>query len=161
MPNVKIRYGQIENGTEQTLSGLPAYDIKLENSDLILYYELLDNIISVDFGVAAKNINADVIQYGISTSKIDKTYPMLYASVSSKFPFTGWSSQTEALVTNFNDARISDIQAEIKYDFIDNLLIDVGAKAGYRILNLKLDNYQNNDMKFEFRGPFIGLEALF
>lgn len=161
LPNVKLRYTEIDNQTEQTVANTPVYDIQLENSDLILYYELLDNLVSVDLGVAAKNINADITQYGLGTTQIDETYPMLYGSVSAKLPFTGWSASTETLVTDYDDARISDVQAEIKYDFIDNLLVDVGAKVGYRVLNIELDDYENSDRKFEFKGPYIGLDAHF
>ncbi len=161
LPNIKLRYTKIDNQTEQTVANTPVYEIELENSDLILYYELLDNIVSVDFGLAAKNINADITQYGLGTTQIDETYPMLYGAVSAKLPFTGWSVSTESLVTDYDDARISDVQAEIKYDFIDNLLLDVGAKVGYRVLNIELDDYENSDRQFEFKGPYIGLDAHF
>lgn len=50
---------------------------------------------------------------------------------------------------------------EAKYKFADNLLIDLGLTAGYRILNIDLDDYDNNDLKFEFKGPYVGLEAHF
>lgn len=41
------------------------------------------------------------------------------------------------------------------------MLVDVGAKVGYRLLNIDLDDYENRDMKFEFKGPYVGLEAHF
>ncbi|MEK5794670.1 hypothetical protein VXE63_21655, partial [Acinetobacter nosocomialis] len=44
---------------------------------------------------------------------------------------------------------------------IDNLLVDVGLKAGYRILNIELDDYEKNDLKFDFKGPYVGLDIHF
>ncbi len=78
-----------------------------------------------------------------------------------KLPFTGLSAKGEATYTNFNDAKITDALAEVKYKFIDNLAVDLGLKAGYRVLNIDLDDYDNNDLKFEFKGPYVGLEAHF
>ena len=63
--------------------------------------------------------------------------------------------QGEVLYNNFNDAKITDAQAELQYNFIDNLLVDVGLKAGYRILDIKLDDYEKNDLKFNFRGHIL------
>ncbi|KAA5656556.1 hypothetical protein F3G64_34660, partial [Pseudomonas aeruginosa] len=78
-----------------------------------------------------------------------------------KLPFTWLSAKGEATYTNFDDAKITDALVEAKYNFADNLLIYLGLTAGYRILNIDLDDYDNNDLKFEFKGPYVGLEAHF
>lgn len=161
LPNVKLRYSKIDNQTEQQIANTPVYDIQMENADYILYYELLDNVVSADLGIAAKQINADITVNGLTQSKIDETYPMLYGSVTAKLPFTGWSVSSETLLTDYDDTRISDTQAEIKYNFVDNLLVDLGAKVGYRALDIEMDKNSNNERKFEFKGPYIGLDAHF
>ena len=60
-----------------------------------------------------------------------------------------------------NDVKITDAQAELQYDFIQSVAVDLGLKAGYRILNIELDDLDNRDMKFEFKGPYVGLNAHF
>jgi|LULG01.1.fsa_nt_gb outer membrane protein len=165
IPNGKIRYTGIDVDTEeQNLAGDALYNIDLDSTDFILYYEILDNIVSVDVGVAAKQLEGDVTYnrtVGADKVEISETAPMLYASAGGKLPFTGLSAKAEVLATNYDDTQITDASAEIKYNFVENLLIDLGAKAGYRILNIELDDQDGFDTKFDFDGPYIGLEAHF
>ncbi|MGS5800263.1 TIGR04219 family outer membrane beta-barrel protein, partial [Acinetobacter baumannii] len=161
IPNAKIRYVNLDTQTKSETLGQANYNVDLDHSDFILYYELLDNIVSVDAGLGATVINGDITAYTGKRVDIDKTYPIAYLSGEVKLPFTGLSAKGEATYTNFDDAKITDALVEAKYKFADNLLIDLGLTAGYRILNIDLDDYDNNDLKFEFKGPYVGLEAHF
>ena len=161
IPNAKIRYVNLKTQTENEVAGQPVYDINMDHADFILYYEILDNIVNADVGVGATTLNGHVTTLALSKTDIDKTVPVIYATAGAKLPFTGLSAQGEVLYSNFNDAKITDAQAELQYNFIDNLLVDVGLKAGYRILDIKLDDYEKNDLKFNFKGPYIGLDIHF
>ena len=86
---------------------------------------------------------------------------MIYAQAGAKLPFTGLSAKAEATYTNVNDVKITDAQAEIQYDFVKSIVLDLGAKVGYRVLNIELSDLDNRDMKFNFKGPYIGLNAHF
>ena len=55
----------------------------------------------------------------------------------------------------------TDAQAELKYNFIDSALVDAGAKLGYRILDIQLEQDSSRETKLKFKGPYIGLEAHF
>ena len=161
IPNAKIRYVNLKTQTENEVAGQPVYDINMHHADFILYYEILDNIVNADVGVGATTLNGHVTTLALSKTDIDKTVPVIYATAGAKLPFTGLSAKGEVLYSNFNDAKITDAQAELQYNFIDNLLVDVGLKAGYRILDIKLDDYEKNDLKFNFKGPYIGLDIHF
>ena len=161
IPNAKIRYVNLKTRTENEVAGQPVYDINMDHADFILYYEILDNIVNADVGVGATTLNGHVTTLALSKTDIDKTVPVIYATAGAKLPFTGLSAKGEVLYSNFNDAKITDAQAELQYNFIDNLLVDVGLKAGYRILDIKLDDYEKNDLKFNFKGPYIGLDIHF
>ena len=161
IPNAKIRYVNLKTQTENEVAGQPVYDINMDHADFILYYEILDNIVNADVGVGATTLNGHVTTLALSKTDIDKTVPVIYATAGAKLPFTGLSAKGEVLYSNFNDAKITDAQAELQYNFIDNLLVDVGLKAGYRILDIKLDDYEKNDLKFDFKGPYIGLDIHF
>ena len=161
IPNAKIRYVNLKTQTENEVAGQPVYDINMDHADFILYYEILDNIVNADVGVGATTLNGHVTTLALSKTDIDKTVPVIYATAGAKLPFTGLSAKGEVLYSNFNDAKITDAQAELQYNFIDNLLVDVGLKAGYRILDIKLDDYEKNDLKFNFTGPYIGLDIHF
>ena len=161
IPNAKIRYVNLKTQTENEVAGQPVYDINMDHADFILYYEILDNIVNADVGVGATTLNGHVTTLALSKTDIDKTVPVIYGSAGVKLPFTGLSAKAELLYSNFTDAKITDAQAELQYNFIDNLLVDVGLKAGYRILDIKLDDYEKNDLKFNFKGPYIGLDIHF
>ena len=161
IPNAKIRYVNLKTQTDHEIAGQPIYDLDLDHADFILYYEILDNIINADIGIGASTLNGQVNTLTTNRVDIDKTIPVVYGSAGVKLPFTGLSAQAELLYSNINDTQITDAQAEVQYNFIDNLLVDVGLKAGYRILNIKLDDYKKNDLKFEFKGPYIGLNIHF
>lgn len=167
IPNARIRYVGIEAESEQkrALTDNAVYETNLDNTDFILYYEILDNIVSVDLGVAAKRLDGDITYLSAANVKdkldISETAAMVYGSVGAKLPFTGLSTKAEVLATSYGDIEISDVSAEIKYDFIDNILVDVGAKAGYRYLDIKLDEQENIDTHFKFHGPYVGLEVHF
>ncbi|MGB5888332.1 MAG: TIGR04219 family outer membrane beta-barrel protein [Acinetobacter venetianus] len=161
IPNAKIRYVNLKTQTENEVAGQPVYDLDIDHTDFILYYEVMDNIVDADIGFGASNLNGDVKTLGLNKTDIDKTIPIIYGSAGIKLPFTGLSAKAELLYSNVNDTKITDAQAELQYNFIDNLLVDVGLKAGYRILDIKLDDYEKNDLKFNFKGPYIGLDVHF
>ncbi|MFG0586414.1 TIGR04219 family outer membrane beta-barrel protein [Acinetobacter sp. YQ_14] len=161
IPNAKIRYVNLKTQTENEVAGQPVYDLDIDHTDFILYYEVLDNIVDADIGFGASNLNGDVKTLGLNKTDIDKTIPVIYGSAGVKLPFTGLSAKAELLYSNVNDTKITDAQAELQYNFIDNLLVNVGLKAGYRILDIKLDDYEKNDLKFNFKGPYIGLDVHF
>ncbi|OBY74003.1 TIGR04219 family outer membrane beta-barrel protein [Acinetobacter gyllenbergii] len=161
IPNAKIRYVNLKSQTEKELAGQPVYDLNIDHTDFILYYEILDTIVNADVGLGATNLNGDIKTLNVRKTDIDKTVPVIYGSAGVKLPFTGLSAKAELLYSNINDTKITDAQAELQYNFIDNLLVDVGLKAGYRILDVKLDDYDKNDVKFNFKGPYIGLDMHF
>ncbi|RZG67888.1 TIGR04219 family outer membrane beta-barrel protein [Acinetobacter wuhouensis] len=162
IPNVKLKYTQLDTETESnnTIEELAKTEINLDHTDLILYYEILDNIVKADIGVGATRLNGDVKQFGTSVD-IDEYSPIIYAEVGAKLPFTGLSAKAEATYTNVNDVKITDAQAEFQYDFVKSIALDLGAKVGYRVLNIELNDLDKRDMKFNFKGPYIGLNAHF
>ena len=161
LPNAKIRYVNLKTQTDHKVANQPVYDLDLDHTDFILYYEILDNIINADVGFGASTLNGQVKTLASNQVDIDKTIPVIYGSAGVKLPFTGLSAQSELLYNHINNTQITDAQAEIQYNFIDNLLVDVGLKAGYRVLNIKLDDYKKNDLKLDFKGPYIGLNIHF
>lgn len=162
IPNVKLKYTKLDTETESNnpVEQLAKTDINLDHTDFILYYEILDNVVKADVGVGATRLNGDVKQFGKSFD-IDEYAPIVYAEAGVKLPFTGLSAKAEATYTNVNDVKITDAQAEVQYNFVQSILLDLGAKVGYRVMNVELTDLDERDMKFEFKGPYIGLDAHF
>ena len=157
IPNVKLKYTKLDTETEAKFD-LAKTEINLDHTDLILYYEILDNVVKADVGIGATKLNGTVQQFSRNIN-VDEYSPIIYAEAGVKLPFTGLSAKAEATYTNVNDVKITDAQAEFQYDFVKTIFLDLGAKVGYRILNIELNDIDKSDMKFDFKGPYIGLNA--
>ncbi len=161
LPNVKIKHANLQAESEQSFAGLKSHQVDLDYSDFILYYEILDNIVSADIGFGAKRLEGNLRQNYTQTQDISGTVPMIYAQAGVKLPFTGLSAGAEASFSSLGDDKITDAQAELKYNFVDTLLVDIGAKVGYRILDIQLEEGSNQEAKLKFKGPYLGIEAHF
>lgn len=163
LPNAKIKYVNLDSNSEQS-TPLNAADIELNNIDYILYYELLDTIVHADIGAGLTNLDGTVrnLNAGALTQyDLDEYSPLLYATAGVKLPLTGMSAKAEAVYSHGSDIKKTDVQAELQYDFIDNLLVDVGAKVGYRIMNIDAEQNNAPDLELEFKGPYVGLDIHF
>ncbi|MFW2079255.1 TIGR04219 family outer membrane beta-barrel protein [Acinetobacter sp. ULE_I010] len=161
VPNAKIKYVSLDNSASNNLYKT---DASLKNTDYILYYEILDNIVSIDLGLGLANLDGEVKQYTSAdyiNYTIDGNGILGYVNVGAKLPFTGLSASTELVYSGFQDASFKDIQAELQYDFIKNIALDIGAKVGYRYMQVNFDKANDQDLKLEFKGPYIGLNAHF
>lgn len=163
LPNAKIKYVNLDSNSEQS-TPLNASEIELKNIDYILYYELLDTVVHADVGAGLSNLDGTVkhLNSGAFTEyNLDEYAPLLYATAGVKLPFTGLSAKAEAVYSHGSDSKKTDVQAELQYDFIDNLLVDVGAKIGYRMMQVDFEQDQRPDLQLEFKGPYIGLDVHF
>ena len=86
---------------------------------------------------------------------------MVYLSVGVQFPLTGLSVKSEVAGVSYSGSNLTDAQAEIQYNFIDNLVVDAGLKLGYRQITANLEDVDDTDASFEFKGPYVGLELHF
>ncbi|WP_066802308.1 TIGR04219 family outer membrane beta-barrel protein [Moraxella oblonga] len=159
VPNARVHHVSLDS-TEKTT------DIKhdLSSTDVIAYYELLDNMVNLDVGLGAKILEGEIEGKNTdSTTDLSKTLPMAYVSAGVKLPLTGLSAKAEVGVAHNNKYKATDAQAEIKYNFIDKAFIDVGGKLGYRMINIEADKLlkDDSDYKNEFKGPYAGLEIHF
>ncbi|WP_027859036.1 TIGR04219 family outer membrane beta-barrel protein [Marinobacterium jannaschii] len=174
VPNFKIRHtNMVSDGSANvtgfefnnvTFNGDVDTKLDLTHTDFVLYYELLDNVVSLDLGLNVKYLDGFAeVSSSSETTRVDLTapIPMAYASVEGMLPFTGFSAKAEANLLSIDDSEISDFQAEIKYDVIDNIALDLGVTVGYRRLSIKLDDIDDIDSDLTFSGPYVGLEAHF
>ncbi|OAL81056.1 hypothetical protein AY606_14660 [Acinetobacter sp. SFB] len=161
LPNAKIKHTNVQAESDQSFAGVKSHQVDLDYSDFILYYEILDNIVSADVGFGAKLLDGDIQQNVTQNTEVSETLPMVYAEAGVKLPFTGLSAKAEASFAKLSDRQVTDAQVELKYNFVDTLLVDVGAKAGYRILDIQLEEGSDQEAKLKFKGPYLGVEAHF
>ena len=163
IPNVKIVHTSIDQAGSgntsfefdgKTFSGDVDNKFAIDTTDLILYYEVLDNIVSLDIGLNIRTLKVDytITSTGaIEKDSINETVPMLYALVGvSPWPDVIISGEMSYIA--FDGSSISDITAKIAYttDFF------VGFEAGYRMQEYEFDDISDTDADLSFDGIFAG-----
>ena len=135
-------------------SGTVSNDFSIETLDLLLYYEVLDNVVSVDLGLNIRNLKVDytITSTGISTTdSLDETVPMLYVLVGgSPWPDLIFSGELSYIA--YSGSSISDFTAKVAYT--TNFF--VGFEAGYRKQKYEFDDVSETDADLEFDGVFAG-----
>ncbi len=166
LPNVRLMYTSLDHsGSGDTGLGFDfdnigfsdnvANEFTIEQTDLLLYYEVLDNVVSLDLGL---NVRLLDITYKIADENNNTTsgsvsgpVPMLYGLVGGS-PWPGVLLSAELNYMAISGSTISDFNAKIAYttDFF------VGFEAGYRAQTIELDDVDDTNADLDFNGPFIG-----
>ncbi len=170
IPNARLTYTKISHdGSGQgnfTFDGIVYNDtfsnnIDMETLDLLLYYEVLDNVVSLDIGLNIRKLKVDYLitdtSTGISdTAKADETFPMVYALVGAS-PWPDLIISGEISYISFDGHTVSDATAKIAY----TTSFFVGFEAGYRKQKLILDDLDGTNADLTFDGPFVGAYVKF
>ena len=139
-----------------TYAGNVSNDFSLQTLDLLLYYEVLDNIVSLDLGLNIRNLQVDFSATAdtppTSTSdSIDETVPMLYVLVGGS-PWPDLIISGELSYVAFDGSSVSDFTAKVAYT--TNFF--VGFEAGYGKQEYEFDDISDNDANLDFDGVFAG-----
>lgn len=169
LPNIKLRRQDLQTSGSSVLTRSFTYgnttfnvsdtvntDFDLSHDDYILYYELLDNWVSLDVGVNIKKFNGDVrIQTTQNTESdtLDESVPMLYARANFEFPLVGWSLDVETSTINYSGDSFLDIQAALRYEG-DALYY---AELGYRKMSLKANDISGVNIDLSIDGAFLNI----
>ena len=142
------------NGTPYTATNAVTSSFTLDQTDIILYYEILDNdLVSFDLGLNAKKIDgkASAVSGGSNESvTFSGTVPMLYAAAEIGLP-AGFALAGEISTLSIGDNEISDVSAKVTYTTDFNL----GLEAGVRTMSVKVD-VDNVLATMDFEGVFFG-----
>jgi len=165
IPNVKVMITQIDqsgNGDATfEFDGVPYTgnvnnDFSIQTVDLIGYYEILDNVVSLDIGLNIRSLKVD---YTISstttntttTDSMSQTIPMLYALVGGS-PIPDLIISGELSYISYSGSTISDFTAKVAY----TTSYFVGLEAGYRKQQYTFDDVSDTDADMSFDGVFAG-----
>lgn len=167
IPNIRLASTDlVHNGANGTVTG--TFDgqtftatnvtsiIDFSHTDVTLYYELLDNVVSLDLGITARQLDGQIyLTDGTNTGQVtlDEIVPMVYGKVAFDLPLTGLAIVGEGNFLSVGDADVTDISVKVTYE-TDFLL---GVEAGVRTFSLVLDNVDTVTSDLEFSGPFVGL----
>lgn len=162
LPNIKIK--QLKLDETQTSTASFAFEgenfsastetqLDLSHRDFILYYEILDNWVVVDVGLAAKFFDGELRikdADSISTTKIDETIPMGYLKASFEMPFTGMSVGAELNTISFDGDSLTDAKIALRQD-ISLAFIELG----YRQFTIEIDDVSGTDVDADLSGVYL------
>ena len=163
IPNARLMLTKIDqsgsgvtsfNFDGQTYSGNVSNDFSIEALDLLLYYEVLDNVVSLDLGLNIRNLKVDytLTSTGANTTdSLNETVPMLYLLVGGS-PWPDLILSGEISYIAYSGSSISDFTAKVAYT--TNFF--VGFEAGYRKQKYEFDDVSETDANIEFDGVFAG-----
>jgi outer membrane protein len=164
LPNFKIQQNSVEgsgliavsdpsfqNGEEVMVRG----DANFSHVDLMLYYEILDNWINLDFGISAKYFDGyqrfkyqTVIDDEID---FDHLIPMVYLTGQFDLPLTGLSAAAQVKALSFDSNKVTDIELLLRYQFKSGFGIDLG----HRTLDVDLKNINSFKSDMQMNGFFL------
>lgn len=156
-----ITQGFTLNGTSFIAGENISSEINLTHTDATLYYELLDNWVSLDVGLTARQFDGYISAASATKNKkvdIDKPLPMLYGKAQFDLPFSGLSVGIEGNYVSYQDFKVTDYSAKVSYLF--DSVLDIGAEAGYRNFSFTADDSKVK-ADLELKGPYMALIAHF
>lgn len=142
--------------------------LELDQTDFILYYNLLDNTawITFDFGLNIKNFSGQMsladTTNGETKSNISLSLPLAYMRGRVQIPATNIGIEADSSFISYDGSSVSDSQIKADWSFFTTPVIDIGAELGYRTQAVKFDS-SSVDVKTDFTvsGMFGGFTAKF
>jgi hypothetical protein len=130
--------------------------VELKQTDITLYYELLDNVVSLDLGLAGKYIDSKARITGEISGTQDASVsgwvPLVYLGAGADLPLTGLGVSADGSFAKYQDSTFYDYSIRATYTTPWMLGLDVG----YRKIKLDLDDFDNSFANVEFDGPYAG-----
>ncbi len=170
LPNFKLQQNNIQaqglipvsdpsflDGQEVLVAG----DINFNHTDLVLYYEVLDNWVNFDLGVSVKYFDGyQRYKYQNQINDeldFDHLIPMLYAKGQFNMPLTGLSAMATVRALSLDSNKVTEVELGLRYEY----KLGLAADLGYR--NLDIDLEKINDFKSDMTvdGFFLGLSFNF
>ena len=169
LPNVRLMYTDIDEDANGRLSKTVVYgnatylaneavssQVRLKQTDITLYYELLDNVVSLDLGLDGKYIDSEARISGeisgTQAASVSGWVPLAYAGIGVDLPLTGLGVSADGSFSKYQGSRFYDYSVRVTYTTPWHMGLD----AGYRKIKMNLDDFDNSFANIEFDGPYAG-----
>lgn len=174
VPNIRIQHTDISQSASNDLTRTVEFNgqsfsadtpissrLDLGITDAVLYYEVLDNVVSLDLGIAARYVDGFVDVTSLTDSanaEFEGVLPMLYTHARVDLPFTGAWVSARAQGLTYRGESFIDAEAQVGWESP----IGLGFELGYRILRLDIDELDELDeAEINISGPFAALNYHF
>ncbi len=169
LPNVRLSYTNIDEDANGRLSKTVVFgnttflvnedvssQVELKQTDITLYYSVLDNVINLDLGLNAKYIDSTASitgsLSGTEDTDISGWVPLGYAGVGIDLPLTGLGVSADGSYVKYDGSSFYDFSVRASYTTPWRLGVDIG----YRKIKLDLDDFDDSFANVEFDGPYAG-----
>lgn len=167
LPNIRIESAGLDMEEDGTLSvgfdGINASanvktTLDLSHMDFILYYEVLDNWVSLDLGLAAKKFDGELSireqggAQATSLTKIDETIPLLYAAAEFAMPFTDMSVGASVSGASYSGNSLYDARVRLRQG-ISLAFVELG----YRTMAAKIEDLDDVDVDIDLSGVYLSV----
>jgi outer membrane protein len=131
--------------------------LQYRQSDIILYYSILDTVANLDIGLDARHVDSTTALSGsggsTETANVTGWIPLLYAGIGLDLPLTGLSVGADGSFLGYRGHHLYDVTLRASY----TSPLRLGADLGYRHLKLGLDDFEGYSADLEFSGPYAGV----
>lgn len=134
------------DGVTYLVSDTVKTDADLSHTDATLYYEVLDNVVSLDIGLNIRSFDEGVLitsTTGNSELDVDGVLPMLFVGVKFDLPLSGLYLSADANGINYKKSSIIDYKVSVGYE----TGIGLGLEAGLRTFDVDYEDEDNSDEK--------------
>lgn len=173
IPNIRLARSNVQveaNSTIETTFRLddvtftaytPVFtELDLTHTDATFYYEILDNWVSFDLGITARQFDGRAFVQSTDDPtmqeevELDDVIPLLYAKAQFELPLTGWRLAAGGNYVSYSGDSFSDLDAKIGYA-TDGLVLDFGIDVGYRRMNLDVNQDDGMTADVTVDGPYV------
>ena len=129
----------------------------LSHDNIVLYYEILDNWVSLDFGLDLKRFDGEVELIDTASPAtnsrviIDETIPLLYLSARFDLPFSGFYIGADIHSIKLGDSSAEDSTIMLGYQSASGL----GFEGGIKKFSLELNDANNLNTNLEYDGIYL------
>ncbi len=174
LPNIRVQHAKVAvsgnstltrtigfNGTIFNLDDAVATDVELNQTGLVLYYEVLDNVISLDIGMGARQVEgffeiATTLE--VARAEFDGVLPLLYGKVRADLPLTGLWLGAEVQGLGYDGNRLIDANVQVGW----KSPLGLGVEGGWRIFQLDLVDFDDvSSGSLDISGPYFALNYHF
>lgn len=170
IPNIKLQHTELKIEATSTLNSGIEYGGKtfaasinsesdLSHTDITLYYQVLDNWVSLDLGFTVRLFDGFVSIEDATTpttfakQEFDAAIPLLYAAARFDLPFSGLYTAVSINTLGDGDNNFIDYQAILGYESS----LGLGIEAGFRSMSLELDDIDDIEVDLTIDGGFVGV----
>lgn len=135
--------------------------IDLTQRDAVLYYQVIDQAVSFDFGMVVSLMKGSVemaSQAERSEAKFNEVVPMLFMKMRADIPRTGFWLGAQAQGVTYDGNKVAEFDAQIGWES----KAGIGFEAGYRAVQIEFNNFDDIDhAEIDVQGPYAAINYHF